>query len=116
MMSRVSMNALLLLGILFCAQDGNTADRARIFYLTVQPEFEEKLSVMDQDLRASCTFLVQASTIIKQFWGACANVKNGDTVDSDLFEEELEKETVAKSYISVSRDLGNGIFNDYDNK
>jgi hypothetical protein len=39
--SKVSINALLLLGCLFCKNDRNFKEKARIFYLIVQPEFEE---------------------------------------------------------------------------
>ena len=62
--SWISVDALLLKGILACR--GSNIDKAKCFYLIVQPTFEKSISTNDSDLRKVIHFFVGMATVIEE--------------------------------------------------
>ena len=118
MKTRISMNALLILGILFCAKSSTAEDKARIFYTSVQPEFEEKISVMDQDLKMNTMFLIQCSTIIKRFWSECYQIEkdSGEMIDTSVIGKEIKSKIVQHTLKKLYKKFMNEMFTKFNNK
>ena len=62
--SWISINALILIGILNCT--GSDRENAEVFYRIVQPELHSRILVFDKDVRSAMFFMTNMSTIMQQ--------------------------------------------------
>ena len=60
----ISVDALLLLGLLQCS--GTNLEKAKCFYMIVQPSFDAYITYQDKDLQRALHFLISLSTVLEE--------------------------------------------------
>ena len=60
----ISVDALLLLGLLQCP--GSNLEKAKCFYMIVQPSYDAYITYQDRDLQRALHFLISLSTVLEE--------------------------------------------------
>ena len=60
----LSADALLLVDLLQCK--GMSIEKAKLFYMIVQPGFDEEISVYDKDMKQALFFMISMSTVLEE--------------------------------------------------
>jgi len=108
----VHVNALLILGLIYCQDYSRGREKARIYFACNQPLFSASISVDNIDLLLNNIFLAQVGTIIHEFKIA---LFSGEDCHIPSYSERMIEPFVVKVYARWHNEFLNNIFGSFDN-